>query len=222
MSTSASKTTKSPPLKMTSSSSRIQKPVSEADTLIKSRERVRDLAEVYTAEREVNAMLDLVKDEASRVDSRFLEPACGNGNFLAAILKRKLVRIARRKLSQQEFEFNTVVAVSSIYGIDICPENVEESQQRMLVIVREHYYGAKRNTWKAPDNYFQIIEHLLEKNIVVGDSINGPQHILFSEWSFPAAGKVKERVFRLSEMTQERPAPIQEFPLRKWTEILNE
>lgn len=193
-----------------------------AQSLIKSKERVRDLAEVYTAEREVNAMLDLVKDEAKRIDSRFLEPACGNGNFLSAIIKRKLETVARRKASQDEFEFNTLVALSSTYGIDICPENVEESRQRLLLIVKEHYYGEKRNTWKAPEHYFDIASKILGKNIVVGDSINGADKILLSEWSFPAAGKVKEKVFRFSELTQDRPKPIKELPLRKWKDILNE
>src|SRR6476469_10696906 len=93
-----------------------------------SRQRVLDHGEVYTNEREVNAMLDLVEQETERIDSRFLEPACGHGNFLAAILERKLdvVESTYRK-SQREFERYMVLAVGSIYGIDLLPDNISEA-----------------------------------------------------------------------------------------------
>ena len=84
---------------------------------IKSRQRVADHGEVYTAEREVKAMCDLVSDECSRIDSRFLEPACGDGNFLAEILCRKLAVVKKKyKKSVIDYEKNTLLAVSSIYG----------------------------------------------------------------------------------------------------------
>src|SRR5574344_1509672 len=93
---------------------------------IKSKQRVADHGEVFTNPREVNAMLDLVKQETERIDSRFLEPACGNGNFLAEILNRKLAVIAdyyrKSKYTQLEYERNAVMAVSSIYGIEILPD----------------------------------------------------------------------------------------------------
>lgn len=90
---------------------------------VKSRERVQQHGEVFTNEREVNAMLDLVKHETERIDSRFLEPACGDGNFLAEILRRKL-QVCRNfveqgKNTQLEYEKNAVLAVSSIYGIEL-------------------------------------------------------------------------------------------------------
>ena len=91
---------------------------------IKSRQRVTERGEVFTAEREVNAMLDLVKQETERRDSRFLEPACGNGNFLVEILRRKL-EVIRRQYQKQlgELELQTTIALSSIYGVDIMKDN---------------------------------------------------------------------------------------------------
>ena len=72
---------------------------------VKSKQRVADHGEVFTAEREVNAMLDLVKQETERIDSRFLEPACGDGNFLAEILRRKLAVVkARYKNNIADYE----------------------------------------------------------------------------------------------------------------------
>lgn len=92
-----------------------------------SRQRVAERGEVFTAEREVNAMLDLVANECLRPDSRFLEPACGNGNFLAAILKRKLSELRRKyKNSPYDYEKQAIVAIGSLYGVDIMRDNVEE------------------------------------------------------------------------------------------------
>ena len=90
------------------------------DDQVKSRKRVTDHGEVFTAQREVNAMLDLVKQETERIDSRFLEPACGTGNFLVEILKRKLAVVEQRySKSQIEYERYAILALSSIYGVDI-------------------------------------------------------------------------------------------------------
>ena len=98
---------------------------------IKSKQRVTDHGEVYTHQREVNAMLDLVKHETERIDSRFLEPACGTGNFLVEILSRKLVVVKTKYAkSQLEFERYVMIAVGSIYGIDILHDNITACQQR--------------------------------------------------------------------------------------------
>ena len=92
---------------------------------IKSKERVAERGEVFTAEREVNAMLDLVENECLRPDSRFLEPACGDGNFLSAILKRKLAELRRKyKKSPRDYEKLAIVAIGSLYGVDIMNDNV--------------------------------------------------------------------------------------------------
>ena len=87
---------------------------------IKSRERVSQRGEVFTAEREVNAMIDLVANECLRPDSRFLEPACGDGNFLSAILRRKLTELRRKyKKSPRDYEKQAIVAIGSFYGVGI-------------------------------------------------------------------------------------------------------
>ena len=100
---------------------------------IKSRQRVADHGEVYTAEREVKAMCDLVSDECNRIDSRFLEPACGDGNFLAEILCRKLAVVKKKyKKSVIDYEKNSLLAVSSIYGVDILADNVDACRERLF------------------------------------------------------------------------------------------
>ena len=107
---------------------------------IKSKQRVSDHGEVFTSEREVNAMLDLVKQETQRIDSRFLEPACGDGNFLAEILRRKLAVVkGRYKKSLSDYEKNAVLAATSIYGVDILQDNVDACRKRMFQIWDKEY-----------------------------------------------------------------------------------
>lgn len=165
---------------------------------IKSKERVAEHGEVFTAEREVNAMLDLVKQETERIDSRFLEPACGNGNFLVEILRRKL------KLVHDDVEL--VRTVCSIYGIDIMQDNVEECRERLLGIVSEFKKG------KLEGELLQTIRYVLERNILWGDALtlctpsdDGKAEegipISFSEWGF-IGDKVKRRDFHLAAMLQ--------------------
>ena len=102
----------------------------QSSSQIVSRQRVTDHGEVYTAPREVNAMLDLVKDESFRIDSRFLEPACGTGNFMTAILERKLATVTERYgKSRLEFEQYALLALGAIYGIDILPDNVAKARE---------------------------------------------------------------------------------------------
>src|ERR1700740_3513632 len=96
----------------------------------RTKKRVSDHGEVLTGQREVNAMLDLVKQETERIDSRFLEPACGDGNFLSVILQRKLAVVEKRYGG---------LAVSSIYGIDILPDNVRDCRQRLFEIFDSNY-----------------------------------------------------------------------------------
>ena len=110
------------------------------DKQIKSKQRVAAHGEVFTAEREVNAMLDLVKQETERIDSRFLEPACGNGNFLAEIIRKKLQIVTHHyQTSQAEWELYALLAVSSIYGIDILQDNVAECRERLFEIINTKY-----------------------------------------------------------------------------------
>src|SRR5258706_8323326 len=108
--------------------------------VVRTKKRVADHGEVLTGQREVNAMLDLVKQETERIDSRFLEPACGHGNFLAAILERKLDVVEDRyKSSQLEFERYSIIAVGSIYGIDLLPDNIKQAIERLIGIFTDRY-----------------------------------------------------------------------------------
>ncbi len=100
---------------------------------IKSKERVVAHGEVFTSEREVNAMLDFVKDECVRPDSRFLEPACGDGNFLSAILERKLAVLHRKyKKSPRDYEKQAIVAIGSLYGVATATEPVKYGNEQTI------------------------------------------------------------------------------------------
>lgn len=165
-----------------------------------SKQRVADHGEVLTGKREVIAMLDLVKQETGRIDSRFLEPACGTGNFLAEILERKLrVVETRYHKSQLEFERYAILAVSSIYGIDILEDNVLQCRQRLFGIFDLNYLRLFRN--KSNDDCRESVRYLLERNIIHGDALSlrtageNPQPIVFSEWSPVNGSMLKRRDF---------------------------
>jgi hypothetical protein len=171
-----------------------------------SRKRVAEHGEVFTSEREVNAMLDLVKQETERIDSRFLEPACGTGNFLIEILNRKLQVVeAKYRKSQLEFERNLVSAVSSVYGIDIQEDNIIECRKRLFELVDKKYTALFKK--KAKGEVRKVIQFILEKNIIWGDALDlktvgaTPHQIIFSEWSFPFNNsQIKRRDFVFAEL----------------------
>ena len=160
---------------------------------------------MFTNEREVNAMLDMVKSETGRIDSRFLEPACGNGNFLAEVLRRKLAVVASRyRKSPTEYMRYAFVAVSSVYGVDIMADNVAECRERLYGIVEDE---AKRAIRGAVDAAFlDSIRFLLSKNILCGDALTLKDEkgapITFAEWSVVTSDKVKRRDYRLSELLE--------------------
>lgn len=177
---------------------------------IKSKERVRDLAEVYTNEREVNAMLDLIplKKPDDIITYRYLEPACGNGNFLIEILRRKLERVNEKysKKSVSIYEFYLARALTTIYGIDICPENVDEARLRLFTEIKSHFDLHKGSSVYS-DGYWSLIKYILTTNIVVGDSINNPNEIVFLEYKIK--GKQFERhFFNFADLTEKNPEPI--------------
>lgn len=171
-----------------------------------SKQRIADHGEVFTSEREVNAMLNLVKQETERIDSRFLEPACGTGNFLTEILNRKLnVVEAKYRKSQLEFERNLVSAVASVYGIDILEDNVIECRKRLFEIADKKYAALFKK--KAKTEVRKVIQFILEKNIIWGDALDlktvgaNPHQIIFSEWSFPFHNsQIKRRDFVFAEL----------------------
>ena len=166
---------------------------------VKTKKRVTDHGEVYTSKREVSAMLDLVKDETERIESRFLEPACGNGNFLAEVLQRKLdVVINRYKKSQLEFEKYSVIAVSSIYGVEILEDNAEECRDRLFTIFNKVYTKLFKEDCK--ESCRESIRFLLTRNILWGDALDftnpvSKKPIVFSEWSAINNNMIKRRDF---------------------------
>lgn len=167
---------------------------------IKSKERVRDLAEVFTNSREVNAMLGLFsepsRDVTLDIGSTFLEPSCGNGNFLEALLKRKLSTISRKYKKQQDLEFYTLKAVSSIYGVDISEENVLEARLRLEMEVKS-FYSNNYNTKKLTEGFNDSLKWILKHNIIQGDMLNGIEKIVFVEYSNPKMYHIKRKKFRL-------------------------
>ena len=178
---------------------------------IRSKTRVSDHGEVLTGRREVNAMLDLVKQETERIDSRFLEPACGDGNFLAVILERKLAVVEKRYgKSQLDFERYAVLAVSSIYGIDILPDNVRECQRRLFEIFDANYTRLFKAA--AKDQCRGAVRYILGRNIIWGDALSlrtvgeKADHIVFSEWSPINGSMLKRRDFTFSELLRHEEA----------------
>ncbi len=138
---------------------------------VKSKQRVTDHGEVFTAEREVNAMLDLVKQETERIDSRFLEPACGDGNFLAEILRRKLAVVKRKyKKSPTDYEQNAVLAATSIYGVDLLQDNVEACRERMFTIWNREYTAACKK--EVNEDCRAAVRFIFSRNIVCGNALS--------------------------------------------------
>lgn len=194
-----------------------------------SKERIRSQAEVFTGAEQVSAMLDLVRDCSDNIDSRFLEPSCGNGNFLVAVLHRKMVMVAARHRKQADFEFYTLVALSSIYGVDINDENVSQCRDRLKTHIVD-WYSDKLNTKKPNNGFYRSVDHILKTNILVGDMINAQQLISFVEYSSPKPYKFKERVFRLVDLlggqngdslfnSKGKAKPVLEYPLKGYLEL---
>ncbi len=165
-----------------------------ASEQIVSRQRVADHGEVYTAEREVKAMCDLVKDETERIDARFLEPACGTGNFLVEILRRKLAVVGRKYAhSAYEWERYALLALGSLYGIDILSDNVAACRDILFAVWDAAYRVACGK--ECDDAVRGTARFMLTRNIILGNALtlqcvdaaqnDTAEPIVFSEWSFP-------------------------------------
>ena len=170
---------------------------------VKSKQRVADHGEVFTAEREVNAMLDLVKPETERIDSRFLEPACGEGAFLTEILRRKLATVkAQYGKSPYDYERYAVLAATSIYGVDILQDNVEVCRRRLFEIWDKAYTATVKE--QANDLCREVVRFILQKNILCGDALTMRQAngnpIIFAEWSLVTGNQIKRRDYALDEL----------------------
>ena len=177
----------------------------------KSKERVREHGEVFTAEREVKAMCDLVKDETERIDSRFLEPACGDGNFLAEILTRKLEVVKRKyKKSTLDYEKNAVLAISSVYGVDIMQDNVLACRDRLFKIWDKEYKTVCKKD--CNDQTREAVKFILTKNIVCGNALtlntvdeNGSETdepIVFSEWAFITGFQMQRQDYTFAHLLE--------------------
>ncbi|UJP10112.1 SAM-dependent methyltransferase [Microbacterium sp. KUDC0406] len=172
-----------------------------AEKLVKSRQRVADHGEVFTPRWLVDDMLDLVKREAERIDSRFLEPACGSGNFLVPVLERKLAAVeARYGRSDFEKRHYALFALMCVYGIELLPDNAAEC--------RENLQGTFARVLKldADDALLLAARALLEANIVQGDALAMTdakgEPIVFPEWGYLGRGKYQRRDFRFDALTQ--------------------
>jgi hypothetical protein len=169
-------------------------------SLIKSKQRVADHGEVFTPDWCVDAMLDLVKDETERLDSRFLEPACGSGNFLTKILKRKLATV-EIKYAKSEFDRNhyALLSLMCIYGIELLEDNIEECKEVLLEIFADYLKIDKGSA------LYICADFVLSQNIVHGDALSMKDvsglPIAFAEWGYLGKGKFQRRDFRLDVLT---------------------
>lgn len=186
-------------------------------------------------------MLDLVKQETERVDSRFLEPACGTGNFLIEVLRRKLAIVeGRYRNSQLEYERNTVIAVGSLYGVDLLEDNVLHCRERLLASFDEQYTQIFKS--ECRDECRAAISYILDRNIIWGDAltmktVDGSQDlIVFSEWSPVNGSMIKRRDYSLAHLLVYQPMegpslfsdlgdqafipkPMREFPLTHFLKL---
>lgn len=191
----------------------------KANKQIKSRKRVVDHGEVFTNEREVKAMCDLVNDETQRIDSRFLEPACGDGNFLAEILDRKLAVVKKKyRRSVMDFEKNSLLAVSSLYGVDIMMDNVIACRERLFKIWDKQYKAVCKK--ECSDDMRESIRFILSKNIVCGNALtlhevdenenDTEDPILFSEWGFVTGPQLSRSEYTFDEILKQNENPKQD------------
>lgn len=204
---------------------------------MRSSQRARDLGEVFTPEKTIQEMLDLLQD--INYASKFLEPGCGNGNFLVEILKRKLEMVNRLPEASAalksgrlaEYEFKVIIALASIYGIDIDPMNIEEARARMLRMFLEII--KKQSKKEAADYVVTAANYVLSKNILMGDLINAADEIEIIEYSELHNQRIKQRVFRFSDLIFPEdevfkdnamlfghvPVAIRDLPLMSYSEL---
>jgi hypothetical protein len=169
--------------------------------LVRSQQRVRDHGEVFTPAWLVEAMLDLVKHESERIDSRFLEPACGSGNFLVPVLQRKLAAV-ELQYGKNDFEkrHHALLSLMCIYGVELLRDNAEECRLNLL-----EYFASYLNI-QVGDKWFSAATKILALNIVQGDALSmttsDNQPLTFPEWAYLTKGKFQRRDFRFDMLTE--------------------
>jgi hypothetical protein len=173
----------------------------DPEGLVKSRKRVADHGEVFTSSWMVEDMLKLVEIESERIDSRFLEPACGSGNFLKVVLTKKL-KTVESKYGKSEFErkHQALFGLMCIYGIELLGDNIEECRQILLEIFASFLKIDEEDIW------YHAARAVLKANILQGDALtlrtSGGDHIEFPEWGYLGSGKYQRRDFRYDDLTQ--------------------
>lgn len=176
-------------------------PMPAVEQLVKSKQRVADHGEVFTPAHVVEAMLDLVKDESERVDSRFLEPACGEGAFLRQVLLRKLAAVQER-YGKYEFERRhyALLGLMCIYGIELLEDNAQRCRDNLLDIFTQFINDPNDIAWEA------AARAVLDVNIVQADALTMKRpdgtHITLPEWGYLGKGKFQRRDFQYSDLTQ--------------------
>lgn len=170
-------------------------------SLIKSRKRVAEHGEVFTPPWLVETMLDLVADETDRIDARFLEPACGSGNFLVRVLQRKLAAV-EVKFGKSDFEKKqyALLGLMCVYGVELLADNISECRANLMEVFCE-YLGAV-----SSDDITYAASTVLSYNLIHGDALNMKKFdghpIIFSEWGYLGRGKFQKRDFRLDVLTR--------------------
>lgn len=182
-------------------------PSDPPEKLVKTRQRVADHGEVFTPAWLVSDMLNLVDDESRRIDSRFLEPACGSGNFLAPVLERKLESVqARYGRSDFERRNYALLALMCVYGIELLADNAVECRARLVAIFTKFIRAADEPAWSV------AAERVVAVNIVQGDALSMTdatgEHITFPEWGYLGRGRFQRRDFRFDDLTQRASADV--------------
>ena len=169
-------------------------------SLVKSKQRVADHGEVFTPPWMVEAMLDLVKGESERIDARFLEPACGSGNFMVQILRRKLAAV-ELKYGKSDFERRhyALLGLMCIYGIELLADNIDECRANVLEVFANYLQ------LDETDDLYRAASYVLQQNLVHGDALTMRDHhgqaITFAEWGYLGKGKYQQRDFRFDVLT---------------------
>ena len=182
--------------------------------IIKSKDRVRERAEVFTQPREVNNILALTQ-ATSNPYWRFLEPACGNGNFLEAILRQRLERLRQDRIEwhAKNREFSVLKVLSTIYGVDIAEDNIEECKKRLQGVVFEYFKK------KSSKGFLFAMDEIMRTNLIVGDMLNGKDQVYFVEYTTPTKNFFIRKIFALTDMEAGIEKAIKTFPMVKYDSL---
>jgi hypothetical protein len=181
-----------------------------------NRQRIIDHGEVFTPPALVDDMLDLVAHECERLDSRFLEPACGDGNFLAEVLRRKLATVDKRNArNRDKWERDAILAICSLYGIDLLADNIAACRDRLLKVVKDAHDDRFKSP--LPEEAAHAAAYILSTNIVQGDALtlrnSGNRPIVFPEWSPVSNAMIKRRDFAYDQLLDNADDQLWKQPL---------